>query len=138
MDGHRSHISVDLIEWAKEQGIIIFILPAHTSHILQPMDVACYGPLQAAYKQPLSQEHKDCLRGHHQIQHLQISLKGLHHRSYRQKISNLDSGKQAYILWTQQRSQQQALSLLNFSPERQMKRRSMKMMQHTARRMSAF
>lgn len=46
---HRSHVSVDLIEWAQEQGIIIFILPAHTSHILQPMDVSCYGPLEKIY-----------------------------------------------------------------------------------------
>jgi len=34
-DGHKSQISVDLIDWAKEQKIILFILPAHTSHILQ-------------------------------------------------------------------------------------------------------
>ena len=49
LDGHRSHVSVNLVEWAKEQGIIIFILPAHTSHILQPMDVSCYGPLEKIY-----------------------------------------------------------------------------------------
>lgn len=49
VDGHRSHVSVDLVRWAKEKGIIIFILPAHTSHILQPMDVACYGPLEKIY-----------------------------------------------------------------------------------------
>jgi hypothetical protein len=49
LDGHRSHVSVDLVRWAKEKGIIIFILPAHTSHILQPMDVACYGPLEKIY-----------------------------------------------------------------------------------------
>lgn len=49
LDGHRSHVSVNLVEWAKQQGIIIFILPAHTSHILQPMDVSCYGPLEKIY-----------------------------------------------------------------------------------------
>jgi hypothetical protein len=48
-DGHKSHISVDLIDWAKEQKIILFILPAHTSHILQPLDVACFGPFQKIY-----------------------------------------------------------------------------------------
>ena len=46
LDGHKSHISLDLLEWAKERKIILFILPAHTSHILQPLDVSCYGPLQ--------------------------------------------------------------------------------------------
>ena len=49
LDGHKSHVSVDLIEWAKSKEIILFILPAHTSHILQPLDVACYGPLQKIY-----------------------------------------------------------------------------------------
>ena len=43
-DGHKSHISVDLLDWAKAKNIILFILPAHTSHILQPLDVSCYGP----------------------------------------------------------------------------------------------
>jgi hypothetical protein len=52
-DGHKSHISVDLIDWAKEQKIILFILPAHTSHILQPLDVACFGPFQKIYNKVL-------------------------------------------------------------------------------------
>ena len=26
VDGHKSHISVDLIDWAKEQKIILFVL----------------------------------------------------------------------------------------------------------------
>ena len=46
MDGHSTHLSVGLIERAKEHRIILHILPAHTSHILQPLDVGCYGPLQ--------------------------------------------------------------------------------------------
>ncbi|XP_045195071.2 uncharacterized protein LOC123550708 [Mercenaria mercenaria] len=49
LDGHRSHVAVDLAEWAKQMNIIIFVLPAHTSHILQPLDVACYGPFQRIY-----------------------------------------------------------------------------------------
>lgn len=49
LDGHKSHVSVDLTEWALDHNIVIFILPAHTSHILQPMDVAVYGPLQKIY-----------------------------------------------------------------------------------------
>ena len=49
LDGHRSHVSVGLVDWAKTHDIILFILPAHTSHILQPLDVACYGPFQRMY-----------------------------------------------------------------------------------------
>jgi hypothetical protein len=46
LDGHSTHISVGLLEWAKSMNIVIFILPAHTSHLLQPLDVACFGPVQ--------------------------------------------------------------------------------------------
>ena len=49
LDGHKSHVSVGLTEWAQELGIVIFILPPHCSHILQPMDVGCFGPLQRIY-----------------------------------------------------------------------------------------
>ncbi|XP_053390074.1 uncharacterized protein LOC123531140 isoform X2 [Mercenaria mercenaria] len=48
-DGHRSHINIPVIEWAKQHNIILFVLPAHTSHLLQPLDVGCFGPLQRVY-----------------------------------------------------------------------------------------
>ena len=32
-DGHRSHIYLSLIEWAKQNKIILFVLPPHTSHV---------------------------------------------------------------------------------------------------------
>ena len=50
-DGHRSHFSLDQIEWAKTNNMILFVLPPHCSHILQPMDVGCFGPLQIKYSQ---------------------------------------------------------------------------------------
>ena len=41
-DGHSSHINVPLIEWAQKHNIILFLLPAHTSHLLQPLDVGVF------------------------------------------------------------------------------------------------
>ena len=49
LDGHKSHASVRLAQWARDRNIILFILPAHTSHLLQPLDVVCYGPMQRMY-----------------------------------------------------------------------------------------
>jgi len=49
LDGHKSHVSIELVEWAKRQNIVLFVLPAHTSHVHQPLDVACYGPFQNIY-----------------------------------------------------------------------------------------
>ncbi|XP_053385176.1 uncharacterized protein LOC128550335 [Mercenaria mercenaria] len=48
-DGHKSHINLNLIDWAKTQNLILFILPAHTSHVLQPLDVGCFGPFERVY-----------------------------------------------------------------------------------------
>ena len=48
-DGHRSHITPNLIDWAVENNIILYVLPPHTSHILQPMDVGCFGPFSKIY-----------------------------------------------------------------------------------------
>ena len=48
-DGHRSHVNIPVINWAKENNVVLFVLPAHTSHILQPLDVGCFGPLQRVY-----------------------------------------------------------------------------------------
>ncbi|XP_052083703.1 uncharacterized protein LOC127721060 [Mytilus californianus] len=44
-DGHKSHVALSVIAWAKAHNIIILVLPAHCSHILQPLDVGCFGPL---------------------------------------------------------------------------------------------
>ncbi|XP_053387223.1 uncharacterized protein LOC128551009 [Mercenaria mercenaria] len=48
-DGHKSHCSLGLKEWAKSQKIILFVLPPHCSHILQPLDVSCFGPFEFAW-----------------------------------------------------------------------------------------
>ena len=48
-DGHKSHVSLGLIEWAKRENIILFILPPHCSHLLQPLDVSCFGPFENSW-----------------------------------------------------------------------------------------
>ena len=41
-DGHASHVSIELIELARANNIHLLCLPAHTSHILQPLDVGVF------------------------------------------------------------------------------------------------
>ena len=48
-DGHKSHISLEPIEWAQSQHIVLFVLPAHTSHVLQPMDIGCFGSFERIF-----------------------------------------------------------------------------------------
>jgi hypothetical protein len=49
LDGHESHLSVDFELYCKDNKIITLCMPSHSSHILQPLDVGCFGPLKQAY-----------------------------------------------------------------------------------------
>ena len=44
-DGHGSHTTLDWITLARANNIILYCLPPHTTHWLQPLDVGCFGPL---------------------------------------------------------------------------------------------
>ena len=50
MDGHSSHYQPSAIRRAAEEGIIMFLLPPHTSHLTQPLDKGCFGPLKMHWK----------------------------------------------------------------------------------------
>ena len=48
-DGHSSHTSIELIEMARENNVTILCLPAHTSHILQPLNVGVFKSFKASF-----------------------------------------------------------------------------------------
>ena len=50
IDGHASHIATQVIDYCVSQKIILLCLPAHTTHLLQPLDVGVFAPLATAYK----------------------------------------------------------------------------------------
>ena len=54
IDGHESHCSVDFQDLCKEKKIITLCMPAHLSHLLQPLDVACFSPLKRLYSDGIS------------------------------------------------------------------------------------
>ncbi|XP_047111961.1 MFS-type transporter clz9-like [Schistocerca piceifrons] len=49
MDNRDSHISLESLHFAKENGITLLTIPPHTSHKMQPLDRSVYGPLKAYY-----------------------------------------------------------------------------------------
>lgn len=53
LDGHCSHKGLDVLEYAKDNGIVIFCFPAHCTHRLQPLDVGFFAPLQTYYNQEI-------------------------------------------------------------------------------------
>ena len=48
-DGHSSHLSLRLVEKAIENEVVLVCLPPHTTHVLQPLDVAVYRSLKASF-----------------------------------------------------------------------------------------
>ncbi|MGZ9928148.1 hypothetical protein ACXYTC_24525, partial [Escherichia coli] len=45
-DGHDSHISGSFISHYIQNRISLLIIPPHTSHVLQPLNVAIFRPLK--------------------------------------------------------------------------------------------
>jgi hypothetical protein len=54
VDGHSSHVNMRFIEAADRLRIIILILPPHSTHRLQPLDVGLFSPLATAYTKELN------------------------------------------------------------------------------------
>ena len=54
IDGHESHISLAFQDYCKENKIIALCMPSHSSHLLQPLDVACFAPLKRSYGDGIS------------------------------------------------------------------------------------
>ena len=51
MDGHSSHFQPDVINQAAAEGVIMFCLPPHTTHLTQPLDKGCFGLLKAYWRE---------------------------------------------------------------------------------------
>jgi hypothetical protein len=54
MDGHGTHMSIELIELARSNGIHLLCLPSHTTHILQPLDVGVFKSFKATFSKACS------------------------------------------------------------------------------------
>jgi DDE superfamily endonuclease len=53
LDGYSSHINMAFLSLADSLRILILILPPHTTHRLQPLDVGLFSPLTKAYTKRL-------------------------------------------------------------------------------------
>jgi len=55
LDGHDSHLTSEFQEFCSQHNIITLCMPPHSSHLLQPLDVGCFGPLKKAYQHQMQQ-----------------------------------------------------------------------------------
>ena len=51
LDGHSSHYCPDTIRLAAKEKVILFTLPPNTTHLTQPLDKGCFGPLKTAWRE---------------------------------------------------------------------------------------
>jgi hypothetical protein len=49
VDGHNSHHTNAFLRYARDNNIHILCYPSHTTHVLQGLDVGCFGPLKIAW-----------------------------------------------------------------------------------------
>ena len=51
LDGHNSHVTLEVARLAKTVGLDLITLPSHTSHALQPLDVAVFKPFKQFFRE---------------------------------------------------------------------------------------
>ncbi|EKV06856.1 hypothetical protein PDIG_76290 [Penicillium digitatum PHI26] len=51
LDGHGSHLTPKFDELCEKNNIIPICMPAHSSHLLQPLDIGCFAVLKRSYGQ---------------------------------------------------------------------------------------
>ncbi|KAI1674800.1 DDE-1 multi-domain protein [Pyrenophora tritici-repentis] len=54
LDGHGSHLTMEFIKYCDRHRILLIILPPHSTHTLQPLDVVLFKPLSQAYSNELT------------------------------------------------------------------------------------
>ena len=50
LDGHNSHVTLEVVREAKAVGLDLVTLPSHTSHALQPLDVSVFKPFKTYFQ----------------------------------------------------------------------------------------
>ena len=49
VDGHSSHMDLHTSTFCKQNKILLYCLPPHSSHLTQPLDVSFFKPLKSAW-----------------------------------------------------------------------------------------
>ena len=50
LDGHNSHVTLEVVQKCREVGLDLLTLPGHTSHRLQSLDVGVFVPFKRYFK----------------------------------------------------------------------------------------
>ncbi len=61
LDGHSTHTTEQNLDFCANNNILLCLLPAHTSHVLQPLDIGVFNSYKAAYRSSISSSHLDAV-----------------------------------------------------------------------------
>ena len=56
VDGHVSHVTNEIIKFTQKYKLVCLCLSAYLMHLLQPLDVSVFGPLESNYKTLLAKK----------------------------------------------------------------------------------
>ena len=51
LDGHANHISLEVVQEARNARLDLLTLPGHTSHAMQPLDVSVFKLFKTFFKE---------------------------------------------------------------------------------------
>ena len=77
LDDRSSHYQPDLVQAAASEGVIMFCLPPHMTHLLQPLDNCAFGSLEALGRRVPSFLHPQTWKSCESVQllqHFQFSM----------------------------------------------------------------
>jgi len=97
MDGHGSHETIDFMFLCIQHNIYLLYLPAHTSHVLQPLDLSVFSPLKRSYRKQLG--YLNILTDSSPLGKQNFLLCYQKARKDALTISNIKSGWKASGLW---------------------------------------
>ena len=55
LDGHGSHVDIEFMWECRQHQIHLLYLPAHTSHLLQPLDLAPFSVIKSKYRHQIQE-----------------------------------------------------------------------------------
>ena len=58
VDGHKSHTTLQLSVKSEEVGILIYLLPPNTTHLLQPADIGPFKALKHYWREEVHNKHR--------------------------------------------------------------------------------
>ena len=99
LDGHHSHVTIDFMWLCFQNNVQLLYLPAHCSHVLQPLDLGVFSSLKNAYRRLL---YSRMVEG---LDESSVTGKRLFLECYRlareegMSIRNIRSGWKATGLW---------------------------------------